>query len=74
MLFLFVLNCSMVFFSRERREPKESVDPPKPVTSPHTRKPRNRSASAKQADATLADRLWVKNQLDPEREKLRFPT
>jgi hypothetical protein len=54
MPFLFVLSCSMVFFSRERRKPKESVDPPKPVTSPntYTRKPRKRSASAKQADAT----------------------
>jgi hypothetical protein len=48
MPFLFVLSCSMVFFSRERRKPKESVDPPKPLTSPntYTRKPRKRSASA----------------------------
>jgi hypothetical protein len=54
MPFLFVLSCSMVFFSRERRKPKGSVDPPKPVTSPntYTRKARKRSASAKQADAT----------------------
>ena len=54
MPFLFILSCSMVFFSRERRKPKESIDPPKPVTSPntYTRKPRKRSASAKQADVT----------------------
>ena len=36
MPFLFILSCSMVFFSRERRKPKESVDPPKPLTSPNT--------------------------------------
>jgi hypothetical protein len=27
-----------------------------------------------QDPCALADRLWVKDQLDPEQEKLRFPT
>ena len=28
MPFLFLLTCSMVFFSHERRKPEEPVDPP----------------------------------------------
>lgn len=52
MPFLFVLTCSMVFFSRERTKPGQPADPPEPVTRPkaYTRKPRKRGSAAKQAD------------------------
>ncbi|ANY82733.1 hypothetical protein BB934_31250 (plasmid) [Microvirga ossetica] len=52
--FLFVLTSSMVFYSHERSKPEEPVDPPEPVTRPsaYTRKPRKRSPSSTQADAT----------------------
>ena len=53
MPFLFVLTCSMVFFSSKRTKPDKPVDPPAPVTRPtsYTRKPRKQLTSAKQADA-----------------------
>jgi hypothetical protein len=34
MPFLFVLTCSMVFFSRERKRPEEPANPPR-QKSPH---------------------------------------
>jgi hypothetical protein len=49
---LFVLTCSMVFFSSRRINPRKSTDPPKPVTKPNsdTRKSRKGSRSAKKTD------------------------
>jgi hypothetical protein len=54
MPFLFVLTCSMVFFSRRTTKSEKPAEPPVPVTKPntYTRKPRKRAASAKQTDAT----------------------
>ncbi len=49
MPFLFVLTCSMVFFSSRTMKSKKPADPPVPVTRPnsYTRKSRKRSLSAK---------------------------
>ena len=52
MPFLFVLTCSMVFFSREKTKPKQPADLPKPVRpNSSTHQPRKRSTAAKQTDA-----------------------
>jgi hypothetical protein len=53
MPFLFVLTCSMVFFSGERTKPEQTADPPDRVTRPkaYTRKPRKRGTAANQTDA-----------------------
>jgi len=50
---LFVLTCSMVFFSGERTKPEQPADPPEPVTRPkvYTRKPRIRGGAAQHVDA-----------------------
>jgi hypothetical protein len=51
--FLFVLTCSMVFFSSRTTQSDKPADPPKPVTRPntYTRQPRKRSTSVRQTDA-----------------------
>ncbi len=47
--FLFVLTCSMVFFSTKRMKPDKPVGPPASVIRPafYTRKPRKHLTSAK---------------------------
>ena len=53
MPFLFVLTCTMVFFSSRTTKSEKPADPPVPVIRPNAymRKPRERATSAKQADA-----------------------
>jgi hypothetical protein len=53
MPFLFVLTCTMVFFSSRTTKSEKPADPPVPVIRPNAymRKPRKRATSAKQADA-----------------------
>jgi len=50
---LFVLTCSMVFFSGARTKSEQPADPPEPVTRPkvYTRKPRKRGTAVQHADA-----------------------
>jgi hypothetical protein len=50
MPFLFVLTCSMVFFSHGRTKPDQAANPPEPVTGPNTyiRRPRKKQAGVKQ--------------------------
>jgi hypothetical protein len=54
MPFLLVLTCSMVFCSSRKIKPRKPTDPPMSITrsNSYVRKPRDRSASAKQTGTT----------------------
>jgi hypothetical protein len=54
MPFLFVLTCSIVFFSSREIKSRKPTDPPISITrsNSYVRKPRNLSASAKQTGTT----------------------